>query len=814
MGLHHFRDLNQPEQVFQVVAPDLPSEFAPLKSVELALDNLLVQPYSGSQLIGREQELATLSEWLSQEGVRLVTLTGVGGTGKTRLSLAVARLIRSQFEQGVSFIPLEIVTLRQTLIKEIATTLKVKEIAGEPLLDTLKAYLADKQLLLVLDNFEQLVAQGATLLPELLHAAPKLKILVTSREVLQLSQEHEYPVEPLALPQLNVTNATKLPVQLTPSSLAGYAAISLFVARAQMVKPDFKLSEENASSIAQVCQKLDGLPLAIELAAALIKLLSPARLLERLRASDKLKVLTGGARDLPARQQTLRGAIDWSYNLLDPTEQYLFRCLAIFAGGCTVESAEAVCELDGLDILEGLAALSNKSLLKQRQDQNGEVRFTMLPTIREYGLEKLTGAITPTQSTELAVVELAYIKYFVQWATASEDRLLGSDQLGELARLDSEYDNLREVLERSMKSSFPLPPHYALQLSGILERFWNIRGYFSEGRSYLQRSLALPTTWHNDDPKTQESNKAARIKALLASSSLAAAQGDYPQAQAYAQESLALSHDMTDTHNIATSLNSLGVVAFAQGDYTHAQEYYSESLKLRQQLGNKWEIGISLNNLGGLVLIQKDYKQAQAYYQESLNIAQQIGNKSSIAFALGNLGNISVEQADFAQAQAYFEESLVLWRELGNRRWLAITLSNFGNLMTRLGHHLQALGYVEEGLHLQKAVGDKWGISYSLVGFMLLATQRELQPTDDAKSKNLLAWLASLSGALDTLLNAIELELQPTEATYYQAAMEIARTGLGETEFKAAFAKGQTMSLEVAVDFALTIRPLLFPDID
>ena len=819
MGLHHFKDLSQPEQVFQVITPDLPSEFAPLKSLDVATttspipiilhslpDDLFIASLSSSsQLIGREQEIADLRELLSQDVVRLVTLTGVGGTGKTRLSLSVARLLRNQFADGVSFVPLEIVTLRQTLIKEIATTLKVKEVVGEPLLDTLKTYLRDKQLLLVLDNFEQLVTQGATVLPELLKAAPKLKILVTSREVLQLSQEHEYPVEPLALPQIN-----KPKLLLTATSLASYAAVALFVTRAQVVKADFSLTEDNAFIIAQICHKLDGLPFAIELAAARIKMLSPTKLLERL--SDKLKVLTGGARDLPARQQTLRGAIDWSYDLLDPQEQALFRCLAIFAGGCTVESAEAVyinasrgrsntsesvvVAVDDIDVLEGLTALANKSLLKQREDKNGEIRFNMLPTIREYGLEKLA---EQQQGQELTAVELEYVKYFIEWVDGSESKLRSSNQLAELVRLDSDYDNLREVLERTLTR--PLTTHYSLQLSGLLKSFWEIRGYFSEGRGYLQRALALTVTDTNADDT--QAGKTDRIKALYAMGRLAYTQGDFASAQTYGLENLALSQEIVDKSGIANSMHVLGNIAYEQGNYTQAQVYYTESLHLRQQLGDKWAIGTSLNNLGIVAVEQQDYTQALLYVEESLSIAQQIGSKIDITLTLSNLGSIAIAQGNYNQAQTYLEKGSLIARELGGKKWLATILTDFGNLATKQKNYNQAFSYLEEGLSLHTETSNKRGISYTLVNFILLASKQQQRASfSQTESKECLQWIACLSGALASLLATIKLELVRMEAKDYRTSLETARIGLTEAEFAGEFSKGQAMSWQEAVEFA------------
>jgi predicted ATPase/class 3 adenylate cyclase/Tfp pilus assembly protein PilF len=825
MGLHHFKDLNQPEQVFQLVAPDLPSEFAPLKSLEMALNNLLTYSTNSSQLIGRATEIEDLRQLLAQDSMPLVTLTGVGGTGKTRLSLAVARLVRSDFEHGVCFIPLETITQRQTLIEELVATLKIKEVAGEPLLTTLKTYLKTKQLLLVLDNFEQLVAQGATLLPELLKAAPKLKILVTSREILHLSQEHEYPVEPLTLPQIEAT----LPL----ATLGSCAAVALFMARAQAVKADFSLTAENALTITQICQKLDGLPLAIELAATRVNLLSPAKLLARL--SDKLKLLTGGAKDLPARQQTLSGAIDWSYDLLDSQEQRLFRCLSIFAGGCTLDSIEEVCNNStqvgelSIDILEGLTALSHKSLLKQREDKGGEIRFMMLPTIRDYGLKKLAS------QGELPSVAQAYAAYFGQWAQQLENSLKGVDQLTALAALDSEYANLREVLELNL-------PSYSLQLVDALEVFWEIRGYFTEGRSYLQKTLTLAVS---------SQHQALHIKALNLISKLAILQGDYLQAQAYSLESLAIAQQLGEQAGIAMAFYNLGNVTHAQGDYSQsqtyygqslaihqqldnklgiagllsnlgnianaqgaymqAQAYYEQSLAIHQQLGNKLGIAITLNNLGTLIDAQGECMQAQAYYEQSLAIHQQLGNKFGIATGLNNLGIFAMQQGYYTQAQAYYEQSSLILKELGEMEILAMTLSNLGLIAIEQNQYEEAFSYLEQGMGLRRDLSDKWGICYSLVNFIFFAHRQVQLAATTSNQKQVISylkWLACLAGAVDILLVTLKIGLQLTWAKYYEAGIEAARKDLTEIEFSSEFGKGQALAWEEAIDFALTIKKL------
>lgn len=858
LGWHRFKDLNELEQVYQVDALDLPQDFAPLKSLDLAINNLPIDA-SQNQLIGRDKEIAEISQLLRQKDTRLVTLTGIGGTGKTRLSLAVAHHLRTEFEAGVCFVPLEKITQRELLIEELANILKIKDVAGQPLLDTLKTYLKDKQLLLVLDNFEQLVEQGASVLAELLKATSKLKLLVTSRELLQLSFEKEYSVEALALPPL-----PKL--EISPETLSNYAAVALFVERAQLVKPDFKLTEENAYAIAAICHKLDGLPLAIELAAPRIKLLSPNRLLELL--SDRLKLLTGGAKDLPERQQTIRGAIDWSYNLLDATEQELFVNLAIFVGGCTLESVEEVCIANGditLSALDGIEALTNKSLLKQKEDVSGEIRFVMLPLIRDYALAKLN----ELSNEQVARIEQHYVAYFAKLAGELESKLYDSkEQLTALRKLDSEYNNLRNAFERAITNS--LLHLNLLRLGRVLGDFWHVRGHFYEGRVYLQRILAI-----SDIAVVDRANYAKVIRVMAR---LASAQGDWTESKKYALESLALSRELNDKAEMAFALTTLGQVEQNNRNYTQALRYLEESLALNKEIANKREIAVTLQFMANIITLKGDYNKGQKYYEESLDLLRELGDKTAIilcianlavslanqgnydlaqnyfeenltlsreignkqitAHSLYNLGLIASSQKKYDIAQSYYEESLALEREIGNKYSIANILNNIATLFTSKGDYEQAKKYFDEGisirielgdnaglatilnnlsvnaieqgeyvqaqkyliesLSLRREVGDKYAIAYSLVSFIYLLSHKK--EVGEAATK---AWqgIATISGAIRALLDSLKMELQPVWQEYYEKSTEVARSGLGEETFELAFAQGQTMSVDVAVDY-------------
>ena len=583
LGEHRLKDLIRPEHIYQLFGPGLPTSFEPLKTLNNRPHNLPAQP---TPLVGREQELAKARQSLHQPDVRLLTLSGPGGTGKTRLSLQLAADALYDYENGCYFVPLSPISDPAQVAPAIAQALGVKETPGQSLTESLKVYLKDKQLLLVLDNFEQVVA-AATLVGDLLTAAPRLKIIVTSRTILRVYGEQEYPVPPLALPDL-----TRLP---TSEQLESYAAIALFVQRARLVKPDFHLTPQNAAAVAEICARLDGLPLAIELAAARIKLLTPPAILARL--DQRLKLLTGGARDLPARQQTLRGAIDWGYDLLDEGEKAVFSRLAVFAGGCTLEAAEVICNPTGdlpVEVFDILASLVDKSMLRQVEeiDKDGtprpldEPRFIMLQIIREYALEKLS------EAGQDEILQDRHAAFYMGLAETAEKELVGPGQVEWLGRLELEQDNLRGSLACALERG---DAETALRLGNALWRFWQIRGNLTEGRRWLEQSL------------TKAVNVAVpvRAKAYNAAGILARDQGDYDQALAYLQVSLTLQRQIGNKQGVANALNTLGSVTAYKGDYDQAIKYHEESLALRRELGDKRGIAVSLSSLGTINYMQQ-----------------------------------------------------------------------------------------------------------------------------------------------------------------------------------------------------------------
>jgi predicted ATPase/class 3 adenylate cyclase len=709
LGEHRLRDLARSERVFQPVTAALPAEFAPLNSLDARPHNLPAQP---TPLIGRSEEVAAVQQLLRQEGIRLVTLTGSGGTGKSRLGLQVAAELLDQFAAGVFFVALAPISDPILVLSAIAQTLGVRESAGISLPESLKAYLQEKHLLLLLDNFEQVLA-AAPLVAELLASCPRLKILVTSRAALRLRGEKEFLVPPLALP-----DPRHLP---SLETLSQYAAVELFIQRALDMRPEFAVTNENAPAVAEICVRLDGLPLAIELAASRIKLLPPQALLGRL--DSRLKLLTGGSRDLPARQQTLRGAIAWSYDLLGEHEKKLFRRLVVFSGGCTLEAAEAVCNADGdldVDVLDGVASLVDNSLIRQEEQTAGQARLSMLETIREYGLECLSA------SGEAEAVRKQHGEFFRALAEEAEPELWR--QAAWIDRLESEHDNLRAALDWCAGHS----PEAGLCLAGALHWFWHIRGHFTEGRRRLEMALAAAPS----------AGVSARRTALCAAAQLAGSMGDDEQARAWGEESLTLCWEAGDTAGIAWSLLARAGGLFKPGALALQPEpgqaltlfreidetagaalalYMSampamveqwamarleESLALCRSAGYRWLSSYPLEMLGWGAIRWGQTERARALFEESLGIRREYGDRAAIMHTLHGLWAVAHQAGDVAGATALVEESLAMARESSNKLLTVEVHGGAGEHYFAHGEYERARVHFEEALALNKELGQ------------------------------------------------------------------------------------------------------------
>ncbi|HEV8639323.1 MAG TPA: tetratricopeptide repeat protein [Chloroflexota bacterium] len=663
-----------------------------------------------TSFVGREREVAAAAGQLlgtdpggrPSAPVRLLTLTGPPGTGKTRLALRLAAALAERFADGVFFVPLGSLTDPALVLPTIAKTLGVRETPASPLPDALERALRGRRLLLVLDNFEQLL-DAAPAIGRLLAAGDGVQALVTSRERLRVYGERELHVPPLDLP--NGAAASLGP------DVAESPAVRLFVERARDARLDFALTEENAAAVAAICRRLDGLPLAIELAAARTRILSPAAILARL--DRRLALLTGGPQDLPPRQRTLRAAIDWSYRLLDPDEQSLFRRLAVFVGGCTLEGAAAVAGLDEpLDRLESLVA---KSLLEARETADGP-RFGMLLTVRELAREEL-GA-----SGEAEAVKRRHAEHFLRLAEAGEADLRGGQrQALWLDRLEREHDNLRAALGWCVEQR---ATDLGLRLGGVLWRFWWVRGYAAEGREHLAALLRLA-----DAP----AHPAARAKVLNGAGALAADLGDSAAARGFLAESLAIRRAIGDEEGVASTLANLGTEAMRRGVTGAARAFFEESLALRRRLGPARAVAASLSQLGNVAWLEEDYAAATALFEESLAGFEAAGSDWDVGSALGNLGFVALARGDPAAARRRLEESLELWQRLGYRRGLAMLLLGFAALSAHEGHARRALRLVGAGSALLATTGSALALAERTTFERCIAVaRRALGPAEEA----------------------------------------------------------------------------------
>ena len=641
LGEHQLKDLYRPERVFQLLHPALPADFPPLKSLDRQPHNLPLQP---TPLVGRERDVADVTALLLREEVRLVTLTGPGGTGKTRLALQAAADLLDAFPDGAWFVDLAPVTDPALVPGAIAAVLGVQEEGGQPLREALAAFLRTKRLLLLLDNLEQVVA-AAPIIAELVATEPGLTVLATSRVPLRLRGEYEVAVPPLALPDLRRHEPME---QLTQ-----YAAVRLFIQRATAAKATFAVTNANAPAVAAICHRLDGLPLALELAAARIKQLPPEALLTRLER--RLPVLTGGMRDAPARQRTMRDAIAWSYDLLPPAEQTLFRRLGVFVGGFTLEAAEAVAATPGdleLDVFDGVGSLLDASLLRQETDLGEEPRYRMLEMVREFALAHLDTA------GEAAMAGDAHAAYVVVLAERVNQGQEGPEQARWLDIADLEHGNFRAALAHVLAANDTAT---GLRLVAALWQFWIMRGHVGAGRQWAERVLALRQV----DPPSP-----LRAQVLVGLGFLALWQDDLESAKAAGEEGLAIQRVGGDAMGVAEALHLLGNVASTQGDLDCGRAVLEEALELRPQLDER-RLASLLCDLGLNAVLQGDLDRAEALYEESLALSRQHSDPWSIATELSNLAEVARKRGDLERAAQLTREAVVLYREVGDEARIA-----------------------------------------------------------------------------------------------------------------------------------------------
>jgi predicted ATPase/DNA-binding winged helix-turn-helix (wHTH) protein len=708
-------------------------------------------PKPRTSLVGRKQQVSQAIELLLRSDVRLLTLTGAGGAGKTRLALAVAAAIADQFT-GVQFVGLASIKQPYLVATALAEAFGIQRVAGRTVPQLIGDNLQSSgPFLLLLDNFEQ-VLEAAALIAETLEACPPLKILVTSRTCLRIYGEQEFPVTPLE--QISATE--------------------LFAQRAAAVWPDFAITSENAPEIREICLRLDGLPLAIELAAARTKVLSPAAILDRLQ--NRLQLLSGGALDLPERHQTLRKTIDWSYDLLNEAERRLFRRLSVFVGGCTLEAAEAVCNTSrdlGVDLLEGLSSLVDKNLVQRVDRAEAEARFEMLETIREYALECLTdsGDQSPTRR--------AHAAYCLVIAEEGNPELRALDRSRWLAQCDLEIDNFRVALDELFETN---DLDWGLRLCMALFRFWDMREHLTEGRARLETILRLAGSGYSRE----------RAKVFHFLGALASVQGDFPAAENYLRQSLSLYEELGDEWGIAASLNGLAVTARDRGDYRSAQSDFERSLACWRLLPDRSATARCLHNLANVVKVRGDYSHALWALREAANLFDELGDRSGAAWSINQQGDIAHEQGDLSAARELYQRALSAFREAGDQWGSARSLTDLGSIDCEKGNYFAAHAAYREAMKIFTALGHRRGLARTLESSACLALARGNA-----------ARALKLGGAAAHLRRLISAPLPQAEQQKLDRALIPAWESLSVPEGTDAWAEGSEMDMEKAVHYSL-----------
>ena len=709
-------------------------------------------PIPRTSLLGREPEVAEARELLLRNEVRLLSLTGPGGAGKTRLAVAVGAAIADQFPAGVQFVSLASITNPDLVPIALAGAFDIQQVANRSIPQLIGDRLRSLgPFLLLLDNFEQ-VLPAASVVAETLEACPSLKILVTSRSCLRVYGEQEFPLAPLAQ----------------------NAAMELFAQRAAAVWPDFAITSENKSAVQEICSRLDGLPLAIELAAARTKVLSPDAILDRLQ--NRLQLLTGGALDLPERQQTLRKAMDWSHDLLNDAERKLFRRFSVFVGGCTLEAAEAVCNTNrdlGMDLFDGLSSLVDKNLVQQVDRMEAQPRFAMLETIREYACERLF------ESGEESATRRAHAAYCLVLAEEGNPELDPAKRSHWLAQCDVEIDNFRFALDWLFQTR---DLEWGLRLCTALFRFWDMREHLVEGRARLETVLQMAGVEHAKDR--------ARLSHFIGA--LASAQGDYLAAEHFLQQGLSLYEELGDQSGVAASLNALAVSARDRGDYSLAQSNFERSLTCWRRQSDQLAIARCLHNLANVVKVRGDYPRARQALSDATDIFHQLGDRDGAAWSINQEGDIARAQGDMVAARALYQCALLVFRESGDQWGSARSLTDLGGIDCEQGDHMAAHESYREALAIFAGLGHRRGAARALEGSACLAL-----------ALGQAARALKLAGAAAQLRQLISAPLPPAEQVKLDQTLLPAWEKFSEQEAKILWAEGGAMSLEKVIQYSL-----------
>ena len=764
MGERRLKDIVRPEHMYQVIAPDLLSDFPPLTTLETINHNL---PAQLTSFIGREHEIAEAQSLLSS--TRILTFIGPGGTGKTRLCLQVAAEQVSEFKDGVWLIELAQLADSTYVLSTIASTFHLRELHGVPLMNTVTDYLRGKQSLLVLDNCEHLIETCAELSDHFLHACPKLKIITSSREALGIDGETVFRVPSLSLPE-------EVEEFRDVENLMNYEAPRLFTERATKANPQFNLSKDNASYVIQICERLDGIPLAIELAAARVKLFTPQQIAERL--GDRFRLLTGGSRTALPRQQTLRALIDWSYLTLNETEQLVLRRLAVFSGGWTFEAAESVA--GEMETMDGLSGLVNKSLVNV-EEREGESRYRFLETIRQYAMEKLL------ESGDAVNARTRHLAHFLEVSQRAEEEFGSAQRLMWVNRLEVEHDNLRSALGWALESN----PESALQMVCSLSLFWLSRSYMTEGCNWCQAAISRAEAVSPAGPNID----LTRAQAYSALAMLSINHGEHHTGQTAARKGVALARQMDDPLQLARALHFLGMSSTFLGDVTLAFDSLHESEALCRKFGYDDDLASVLQSLAYATLEihgPKAAEQLQSYLEESLALSQGSEDPEAAVRSEGILARLAFFRGDMAEARKHADLMLDLHKQMGDQLSVTGHQTGMAHVARQIGNYKEALALYRETLPNWQKIGHRGAVAHQLECFAFIAKAQEQEER-----------AVQLMSAAEALREASSSARTPQEQIEYDREFAGLRAGMNEKMFDLLWEEGRSMTMEQAIELAL-----------
>ncbi|HMQ67840.1 MAG TPA: tetratricopeptide repeat protein [Ignavibacteria bacterium] len=798
-GKRQLKDINQLVQIYQVVPEKIPSEFPPIKTVDQRWNNL---PLELTSFIGRKNELKEIREILSE--VRLLSIIGFGGTGKTRLAVHLASSLVDEFGYGVCIAELAKLTDSPHILQEIMAVLKIAPDVKREMTDVLADFLREKEILLILDNCEHLLKESAEISELLLTKCPKLKIIITSREPLHLTGENIVNLSQMELPDSYEKKSAEEILQTE--------SVKLFIERAKAVKTDFKLNDKDTTAIAQLCIKLDGIPLAIELAAARVKVMPVEKILERL--NDRFNLLTGGNKSLLPRQQTLKALIDWSYDYLPEKEKLLLQKFSVFSGGWTLEATEEICADDNIDefeILDLLSNLSDKSLLKTTENEYGH-RYYLLETIRKYGEGKLN------ESGNKNRYRKKHFDYFLKFAENSEKGLSGAGQKIWLQKIAAENENLRE----SLRWSLEYDPEAALKLSVILSKFWELRSYFSEGIESLQKALESASSadelWRaraifrmgflyiqqgNYDESKKHLDRCLAIfrklkdkdgeaAALMAHSMIALFLIDYNELKNLAEESLKISEEINNRGYIARNLQNIALGLLQQGFHKEAREKIEDGISIYREIKDSVQLAKIIGNLGALDYLDGNYQKAKTVFEESLSLRRELGDRQGISIALSNLGSVAYMLKEYDEAERYLEESIVILKDIGDRRVYVTPISTLGSILIEKEDYSKAMRMFTEAINIAEELGDNYTIAKGFEGISdIFFRMKKFRDS------------CVIAGKYMPLLKSSQKNLIDAELKRIEDVKKDLRSHIEISEFEKLFSEGESMSLHEALEYAI-----------